>query len=211
MAIHVLLADNHTIMREGLRTLIDKQSDFKVVAMAEDGRKAVDYAQEYHPDIVVMDIGMPVLNGVEASRQIKEMAPATKIIALSMHSEKRFVVSMLQAGASGYLLKDCAFDELAHAVRDVHRNRIVLSQKIVRMLADDLLNHQKKDKKKSPINMDERAQEVLRLLSEGRTLSQITANRIVDEDQTAVYLEEFVDRWLLMHSSIHVSSNGNSE
>jgi len=211
MTIHVLLADNHTIMREGLRTLIDKQPDYKVIAMADDGGKAVDYTQKYLPDVVVMDIGMPVLNGVEASRQIKERAPATKIIALSMHSEKRFVVSMLQAGASGYLLKDCAFDELAHAVRDVHRNRIVLSQKIVRMLADDLVNHQKKDKKKSLKHMDERAQDVLRLLSEGRTISQIIASRIVDEEQAAVYLEEFADRWLLMHSSIHVSSNGNNE
>jgi DNA-binding NarL/FixJ family response regulator len=108
-------------------------------------------------------------------------------------------------------LKDCAFDELAQAVSDVHQNRVVLSQKIVRMLADDLVNHQKKDKKKSQKHRDERAQDVLRLLSEGRTLGQVTASRIVDEEQAAVYLEEFVDRWLLMHSSTHVSSNGKSE
>ncbi len=211
MTIHILLADNHTIMREGLWALIDKQPDYKVIAMADDGRMAVDYAQKYHPDVVVMDIGMPVLNGVEASRQIKERIPATKIIALSMHSEKRFVVSMLQAGASGYLLKDCAFEELAQAVRDVHQNRIVLSHKIVGMLAHDLLNHQKKDKKKSPKHRDERAQDVLRQLAEGRTLNQITASRVVNEEQAEVYLQDFVNQWLLMYSSIHVSSNGNSE
>jgi two-component system response regulator NreC len=210
MTIHILLADNHTIMREGLRTLIDKQSDFTVVAMAEDGRMAVNYAQKYSPDIVVMDIGMPVLNGVEASRQIKERIPATKIIALSMHSEKRFVVSMLQAGASGYLLKDCAFEELAQAVRDVYQNRTVLSQKIVGILADDLLNHQKKDKKKSLKHRDEGAHEVLRLLSEGKTFRQITASHIVDEEQATEYLQDFVNQWLLMYSSARVSSDGNS-
>ena len=201
MAIRVLLADNHTVMREGLRKLIDKQSDFEVVAIAEDGRMAVELVQEYNPDIVVMDIRMPVLNGVEASRQIRKKTPDTKIIALSMHSEKRFVVSMLEAGASGYLLKDCAFEELARAVRDVYQNKIVLSQKILRILADDLLNHQKKDELESLKYMNERAHAVLRLLSEGKTLEQITGSRTVDEEQAAAYLHDFVDRWLLMHSS----------
>ena len=110
-------------MREGLRTLIEKQPDMEVVAEAENGRMAVQLARKLFPEVVVMDIGMPDLNGIEATRQILANNPKVKVIALSMHSAKRFVVEMLKAGSSGYLLKDCAFEELALAIRTVIANQ----------------------------------------------------------------------------------------
>jgi DNA-binding NarL/FixJ family response regulator len=117
-------------MREGLRTLIEKQPDMKVIAEAENGRGAVQLAQKLGPEVAVMDIGMPDLNGIEATRQILANNPEIKVIALSMHSAKRFVVEMLKAGSSGYLLKDCAFEELALAIRTVIANKVYVSPSI---------------------------------------------------------------------------------
>jgi len=119
MSIRVILADDHTLFREGLRSLIEEQPRMKVVAEAGDGRTAVQLAQTMSPDVVVMDISMPGMNGIEAARQIMCSAPGVKVLALSMHDDNLFVEEMLHAGASGYLLKDCAFEELIHAIHVV--------------------------------------------------------------------------------------------
>jgi two-component system response regulator NreC len=132
--IRILLADDHKIMREGLRSLLEKQPSMEVVAEAENGRTAVRLAQEQSPDVVIMDIAMPDLNGVEATDQIIAGVPGVRVIALSMHSDKRFVLRMLKAGASGYLLKDCAFEELARAVRAVAAGETYLSPGIASAL-----------------------------------------------------------------------------
>ena len=139
MSIRVLIADDHKIMLAGLRSLLEKQKDFEVVAEAENGRKAVQMAQETKPDVVVIDISMPDLNGIEATIQISESLPATRIIALSMHSDKRFVMGMLRAGASGYLLKDCASQELANAIYQVSAGKKYLSPEITGVVIDDFL------------------------------------------------------------------------
>jgi DNA-binding NarL/FixJ family response regulator len=110
--IKIIIADDHTMMREGLRSLIEKQPDMITIAEADNGRKTLKLVQELKPDIVLMDVSMPDLNGIEATHQIKKEIPFVKVIALSMHSEKLFVSEMLKAGASGYLLKQCAFKEL---------------------------------------------------------------------------------------------------
>ena len=115
----ILLADDHKIMRDGLRSLIEKQFGMEVVGEAEDGRSTVCMALELKPDIIIMDISMADLNGIEATRQIIAQQPESKIIALSMHSEKRYVKGILKAGALGYLPKDCAFDELSSAISTV--------------------------------------------------------------------------------------------
>jgi len=112
MSIKILLVDDHKIIREGIRSLLEKQPGMKVVAEADNGLTALQLVQEIVPDMVIMDVGMPDLNGIEATRQIVARTPGVKVVALSMHLNKRFVVEMLKAGASGYLLKDCAFDEL---------------------------------------------------------------------------------------------------
>ena len=124
MSIKVLLVDDHKIVRDGLRSLLEKHTGIDVTGEAENGRKAVQLCQELLPNVVVMDIGMSDLNGIEATRQILDNNPFIKVIALSMHSDKRFVSKMLSAGASGYLLKDCAFDELAVAIQTVISNKI---------------------------------------------------------------------------------------
>ena len=130
MSLKVLIADDHGIIRQGLRSLLEKQEDMEVVAEANDGREAFDLVRECEPDIVIMDITMPNLNGIEATRKIVGDFPGTKVIALSMHSNRRFVAGMLKAGASGYVLKDCLFDELANVIRTVSGGGIYLSPSI---------------------------------------------------------------------------------
>jgi DNA-binding NarL/FixJ family response regulator len=137
MSIQILLADDHKIIRVGLHALISGEEDMKVVAEAENGRDAVELVKQHAPDIVVMDINMPDLNGIDATKIIIEEAPETKIIALSIHSTSRFVSGMLKAGASGYLLKHCAFEELAKAIRMVVSGKPYLSSQILSTVMDD--------------------------------------------------------------------------
>lgn len=131
MSIRILLADDHKIVRDGLRSLLEKDDELDVVGEAPNGQIAVQLTHELAPDVIVMDIGMPVMNGIEATEKIIEERPGAKIIGLSMHSDRRFVSSMLEAGASGYLLKDCAFDELVDAIRLVLSGQVYLGPGIV--------------------------------------------------------------------------------
>ena len=133
----VLLADDHRIVREGLRSLLESQPDLEVVAEASDGRQAVEMARELGPDVVVMDVAMPQLNGIEATRQLASGDTDMKIVALSMHSDRRYVSEALKAGASGYVLKDGAFDELVSAIRAVISDRVYLSPRVAGVVVDD--------------------------------------------------------------------------
>ena len=130
MNIRVLLSDDHRIVREGLRTLLDKEPDIEVVGEAEDGRSTIELTKNLRPHVVVMDITMPHLNGIYATRQITEEMPGVKVLSLSMHAHPWFVDRMLNAGAKGYLLKDCAFEELARAIRTVFTGKTYLSPKL---------------------------------------------------------------------------------
>ena len=112
--IRVLLADDHKIIRDGLKTLIEKEANMEVIAEAENGRKTIRLAQKLHPNVVIMDVTMPDMNGIDATRKIMEETPGVKVIGLSMHSDRRYVLGMLEAGACGYLLKDCAFRGIGH-------------------------------------------------------------------------------------------------
>jgi DNA-binding NarL/FixJ family response regulator len=133
----VLLADDHRIVREGLKSLLAAQPDMQVVAEASDGRQAVEMARELAPDVVVMDVAMPQLNGIEATRQIAADEPGMKVVALSMHSDRRFVSEALKAGASGYVLKDGAFDELINAIRAVASDKVYLSPRVAGVVVED--------------------------------------------------------------------------
>jgi DNA-binding NarL/FixJ family response regulator len=173
MTLKILLADDHKIMREGLRALIDRQAGMTVAAEATDGREAVQLAGKLRPDIVIMDVTMPKLNGIEAARQIGTIAPESRVIALSIHSDRRFVSQMFKAGARGYLLKDCAFEELIRAIQTVAEHQTYLSPAIAGVVVDEFVNGLEKQKQASHPVLTARESEVLQLIAEGRTTKQI--------------------------------------
>ncbi len=176
MTIRILLADDHQIVCDGLRLLIERQPDMEVVGTTGNGRQAVRLVQDLRPDVVIMDISMPDLNGIEATRQILQLVPGVKVIALSMHSDKRYVSGMLSAGASGYLLKECAAGELADAVRTVMRQRIYLSPSVTGVVVQDYLSMNVAHQAPAPDpGLTAREREVLQLLAEGRSTRQIAA------------------------------------
>ena len=166
----VVLVDDYKILRDGLRLMIESQSMFDVVGEADNGRAALDLVKRVHPDIVIMDIGMPDLNGIDATRAIRAAHPHIKVVALSMHSDQQFVAGMLKAGASGYLLKDSAFEELSTAIETVAAGRIYLSPSISSVVVDGLLNPMVEGQ--SP-QLTPRGREVLQLLAEGHSTKQI--------------------------------------
>lgn len=173
MSIRIVLADDHAVLRHGLSKSFQNEKDMEIIAQAKDGRSTVELVRELSPDVVIMDIGMPDLNGIEATRQITRDFPQTKVVALSMHSSKNFIIEMFKAGASGYLLKDCEFDELVNAVRIVAANKTYISPSISDVVVESYVRNfpEKKDSAFSVLTKRER--EVLQLLTEGRTTKQI--------------------------------------
>ena len=178
MSIRVLIADDNKIMLAGLRSLLEKQTDIEVVG--ETGRKAVQLAQEKKPDVVVMDVSMPDLNGIEATIQITESLPETRVIALSMHSDKRYVMGMLRAGASGYLLKDCASQELANAILQVATGKKYLSPEITGVVLGDILQGGSPGEVATATSqLSPREREVLQLIAEGWSTKQAASHLYV--------------------------------
>jgi DNA-binding NarL/FixJ family response regulator len=173
MSIKVLIVDDHQIMREGLRSLLEKESDIQVLGEAEDGRMIQRMARELQPDVIIMDVAMPDLNGIEATRQVVAELPGIKIIALSMHSDRRFVLNMLKAGATGYMLKDCAFKELAKAIRVVMSNKVFLSPEVADIVVQDYLSTTQPTESSAFNQLSPREREVLQLIAEGKTSALI--------------------------------------
>ncbi len=164
MTTRVLLADDHKILRQGLQTLLQNEPDIEVVGQADNGRGAIELAKELRPDVVIMDVAMPDVGGVGATRELVNAVPTAKVVALSMHSDRRFVTGMLSAGASGYLLKDSAFEELALSIRAVMRGELYLSAGITGVVVDELVGPRLA---KEPL-LSTRETEVLRLLAAGK-------------------------------------------
>jgi DNA-binding NarL/FixJ family response regulator len=173
MNIRVLLVDDHAIIREGLRSLLEKQPEMEVVADTDDGRKAFDLVRELLPDIIIMDITMRGLNGIEATRRIIDEFPAVKVIALSIHSKRRYVTDMLSAGASGYILKECLFDELAQAIKAVAAGGRYLSPRITDIVVNDYIKHLSTTTNSPFEALKTREREVLQLVAEGKSTKQI--------------------------------------
>lgn len=171
----VLLAEDHTIVRKGLRSLLDKETGIKVVGEAEDGRKAIVKAEELHPDVVVMDIAMPGLNGLEATRQIKKRFPDMKIIILTMHANEEYILQSLKAGASGYLVKKAAPAELISAINAVHKGDSFLSPSISRTVIDEYIRRSKEisEGEEGFEQLTVREREVLQLIAEGHKTREI--------------------------------------
>jgi len=173
MSLRIMLADDHKITRQGLRSLLEKQKDIEVVAEADNGRAAIRLADELGPDIIIMDVTIPDLNGVEATKQILSKSPDIKIIALSMHSDAIFVTEMLKSGASGYLLKDCAFEELTRAIRTVADDKTYLSPAISGVVVEDYIHRLTSTDITGPDILTDREKEVVQLMAEGNSTKEI--------------------------------------
>ena len=173
MATKILIADDHNILREGLRRLIESRQGFQVVAEAESGRAAVELVEKHCPDVIIMDVSMPDLNGIQATKLICNAHPSSKVIGLSMHSDKRYVLEMFRAGASGYLLKSCSWDEIEKAVQTVSENRIYLSTGIEDVIIKDYLDRLQEECKSVHSILSDRECEVLQLIAEGKTCKEI--------------------------------------
>lgn len=179
MAIKVLIVDDHRIIREGIRSMLEREPDMKVLGEAEDGRSATRMARELGPDLIVMDVSMPEMNGILATSVILAEFPKIKVLALSMLADTRVVHNMLRAGASGYLIKDCSFTELVRAIRLVIANKTYLSPGIMDVVVKDYVRPPAYSDSPSSSNLTIRESEVLQLVAEGHSTAQIASSLYV--------------------------------
>jgi DNA-binding NarL/FixJ family response regulator len=171
--IRTLIADDHTLLRNGICALLEDEPDIMIVGEASDGREAVRLAGQLKPNVVLMDIAMPLLNGLEATRQIKHEHPEINVLVLTMYDNEEYFREMLEVGASGYIIKRAAASELVTAIRAVYNWEAVLSPAITRFLLEDYLNHDIRSEKDDPNALSSREREVLQLIAEGRTSREI--------------------------------------
>ncbi len=194
MKTKIVIADDHKIMREGLKALIEKQPDMEVAAEAQDGLSVTKLARKLTPQVIIMDIGMPEMNGIDATRQIISENKEIKIIALSMHSDRRFVLEMLKAGASGYLLKDSAFEELVNAVHTVMSGQSYLSPRITDIVVKEYLYNLPKSESTVFTVLTGREREVLQLLAEGKSTKQIAATLNLSVKTVETHRQQIMDK-----------------
>ncbi len=171
MSIKIILADDHAMLRHGLSRSFQQEKDMDVIGQAADGHSTIDLVRELSPDVVVMDIGMPDLNGVEATRRIRKDYPKVKVVGLSMHSSDKYIREMFRAGASGYLLKDCPFEELVEAIRTVVGGKTYISPSIGRMIVKQYASQPEEESAFCILSQRER--EVLQLFAEGKTTKHV--------------------------------------
>ncbi len=198
--IRVLVADDHTIVREGVRLLLEAQPDIQVVGEASDGKEALALVRQLHPDLVVMDIQMPNLNGLQATRVIKEEFPELHVLALTMYESDEYFFQVLAAGASGYILKKAASTDLLAAIRAVHQGDVFLYPSVARRLVSDYLTRVKSGEEQSSYDgLTAREREVLKLIAEGHT-NQVIAEKLVISPSTVQTHRSRIMQRLNLHS-----------
>ena len=194
MKFKILIADDHRLFRDGLKALLEKQADMQVVGETADGIASVKAALEKKPDIVLMDISMPELNGIEATRQIMENRPDTRVMVLSMHSDQRYIAECLKAGAVGYILKDCPTEELLTAIRAVASKQVYLSRQITESVVRDYINLNKGGSSQVFAVLSPREREVLQLLAEGKSTKQIAETLNVSVKTIETHRKQIMDK-----------------
>jgi DNA-binding NarL/FixJ family response regulator len=199
MTIQILLADDHKIVLDGLQGLLEKSRSYKVVGTASDGLTAIRMARDLKPDLVIMDISMPALNGIEAGRRILEAAPRTRIVILSMHADGRYITEALKSGALGYLLKESAFQELSAAIPEVMAGRTFLSRAITDVVVKDYLRHLERQGSGVFSILTPREREVLQQLAEGLSTKEIATRLSISVKTVETHRTQIMEK-LDIHS-----------
>ncbi len=202
--LRILLADDHTVVRQGLRRVLEDRPEWEVVAEAGDGREAVRQAEQHKPDIAILDVAMPLLNGIETTRQITRRVPGTRVLVLSMHADEAYVTQMLQAGATGYLLKDSADVDLIQAVSEVAKGKSFFSPAIARVMLDDYVR-QLADKGVTDRYqlLSEREREIFQLIAEGKTNKEIASLLSISPSTVETHRAHIMEK-LDLHSAAEI-------
>ena len=202
-ALRILLADDHTVVRQGLRKVLEERPEWQVVAEAGDGRDAVRLAEEFRPDVAVVDVAMPLLNGIEATRQITKRAPQTKVLDLSIYSDEAYVTQMLKAGAIGYLLKDSADVDLLQAVQAVSQGKAFFSPAVARLMSDDYARQRGENAADRYESLSEREREIFQLVAEGKTNKEIAALLFISPSTVETHRARIMEK-LDLHSAAEI-------
>jgi two-component system response regulator NreC len=202
--LRILLADDHTVVRQGLRKVLEERPDWEVVAEAGDGREAVRLAEQHKPDVAIVDVAMPLLNGIETTRQIIKRVPSTRVLVLTMYADEAYVTQMLQAGATGYLLKDSADVDLIQAVNEVSKGKSFFSPAIARVMLDDyrrqLVDKGVTDRYET---LSEREREIFQLIAEAKTNKEIASLLSVSPSTVETHRAHIMEK-LDLHSAAEI-------
>ena len=192
--IKVFVADDHTILRQGIKALLDNQGGIEVIGEAKDGREAIKIIEEVLPDVILMDIAMPGLNGLEATRRIKKKFPKMKVLVLTMYTNEEYIFQILNAGANGYLVKETAFQDLISAIRAVYRGEAFMSPSISKKVINNYIKRARGDKKKVHDILTTREREILQLIAEGNSNKRIAEALFISPKTAETHRTHIMDK-----------------